>query len=100
MTINELTKIHKVLGAGLVNNDGVLTESRITYDYDAEKLSALAARVVNRTNKSLGVEKTLVILYTQNIVFLVKETEKGIFFVICQKDANIGLVKLKIDKIT
>lgn len=100
MSVEGLTKIHKVLGAGLVDKDGSLIESRITFDYDAKKLGALAARVVNRSKKSLGIEKASIILYTHNIVFFARETEKGIFFVICQKDANIGLVKIKINKLT
>ena len=99
MIIEELTKIHKVLGAGLVTNEGVVLESHITSDYNPDKLGALAARIVNRAKQSLGLAKTSVILYTLNLVFFAKETEKGIFFVMCRKDANIGLVMLKIDKI-
>ncbi|KPJ72870.1 hypothetical protein AMJ52_04880 [candidate division TA06 bacterium DG_78] len=100
MKIEDLTKIHKVLGAGLVDHDGALIESRITFDYDAEKLGAMAARVIDRCKESLGIERTSVILYTQNIVLFTRETDKGIFFVVCQKDANLGLVKVKIDKLT
>ncbi len=99
MKIEELTKIHKVFGAGLVAEDGIIIESKIAFDYDAEKLGALAAQVVNKTKKSLDIKKTSIILYTANIVFFARETNRGIFFVICQKDANIGLVKKKIDKI-
>jgi predicted regulator of Ras-like GTPase activity (Roadblock/LC7/MglB family) len=97
--VDELTKIPKVLGAGLATDDGFIIESQFTVGYDAEKSAAMAAQVVNRIKNSLNVEKSSIILYTQNNVFFVKETEGGIFFVICQRDANIGLVKVKIDKI-
>jgi len=97
---DELTKIPKVIGVGLVTNDGFIIESQFTVGYDAEKSGAMAARVVSRIKQSLNIEKASAILYTQNSVFFVKETEGGIFFVICQRDANIGLVKINIDKIT
>jgi predicted regulator of Ras-like GTPase activity (Roadblock/LC7/MglB family) len=100
MKIEDLTKIHKVLGAGLVDPEGTLIESRITFDYDAEKLGAMAARVVNRSKKSLGLDRVSVILYAKNIVLFTRETDKGIFFVVCQKDANLGLIKVKIEKLT
>lgn len=96
----ELTKIPKVIGAGLATNDGFIIESEFTVGYDAEKSGAIAARVASRIKQSLHIEKASVILYTQNSVFFVKETEGGIFFVICQRDANIGLVKIHVDKIT
>jgi predicted regulator of Ras-like GTPase activity (Roadblock/LC7/MglB family) len=60
----------------------------------------MAAQIVNRIKKSLNIEKTTSILYTSNSVFFIKNTEEGIFFVICQKDANLGLVKINIDKST
>ncbi len=97
--IEELTRIHKVLGAGLVTDDGSMLESRVGFDYDASRLGALAARLVGSTKKSLGLEKASVIVYLGRIVFFARETARGIFFVVCQKDANIGLIKIKIDKI-
>ena len=99
MRVEELTKIHKVLGAGLMAKDGSIIESRIGFDYDVEKLGMMASRVVQGIKKSLSVEKPSVILYTRENVFFTREIERGIVFVICQNDANIGLVKIKIDKI-
>lgn len=99
MKIDELTKIPKVLGAGLATDDGFVIESQFTVGYDAEKSAAMAAQIVNRVKTSLKVEKASIILYTHNNVFFVKEADDGIFFVICQKDANLGLVKIRTDKI-
>jgi predicted regulator of Ras-like GTPase activity (Roadblock/LC7/MglB family) len=99
MKVTELTRIPKVLGAGLSTDDGFIIDSQFTIGYDAEKSAAMAARVVNRIKSSLDLEKASAILYTRHNVFFVKETDEGIYFVICQKDANIGLVKIKIDKL-
>jgi predicted regulator of Ras-like GTPase activity (Roadblock/LC7/MglB family) len=99
MKVDKLTKIPKVLGAGIATNDGFIIESQFTVGYNADKSAAMAARVVDSIKKSLKVAKASAILYTQNVVFFIKETGEGIFFVICQKDANLGLVKIKIDKI-
>jgi len=99
MKLSDLTKIPKILGAGLASNDGFVIDSQFTVGYDAEKSAAMAAQVVNRIKRSLGVEKASAIIYTQNNVFFIKETEDGIFFTICQKNANLGLIKVKIDKI-
>lgn len=96
----DLTKIPKVIGAGLVTTDGFVIESQFTAGYDAEKTSAMAARVVSRIKQSLNIEKASAIFYTENNVFFVKETKAGIIFVVCQRDANIGLVKIHIDKVT
>jgi len=100
MKVAELTRMPKVLGAGLGSDDGFIIDSQFTVGYDAEKSAAMAARVVNRIKTSLNIEKASAILYTRNNVFFIKETDAGIYFVICQKDANLGLIKIKIDKLT
>jgi predicted regulator of Ras-like GTPase activity (Roadblock/LC7/MglB family) len=99
MKIAELTRIPKVLGAGISTDDGFVIDSQFTVGYDAEKSAAMAARVVNRIKSSLGLEKASAVLYTQKNVFFIRQTDEGIYFVICQKDANLGLVKIKIDKL-
>ncbi|OPX18214.1 hypothetical protein BXT86_02325 [candidate division WOR-3 bacterium 4484_100] len=98
MKLNSIVKIPKVLGAGLASDDGFIIDAQFTVGYDAEKFGATAARVVSRIKKSLELERASAILYTQKSVFFIRETEDGIFFAICQKDANIGLIKIKIDK--
>lgn len=100
MKLDAITKIPKVLGAGIATTDGFMIESQFTVGYNAEKSAAMAAQVVNTIKQSLNIEKVSVIFYTHNSVFFVKETDAGIFFVTCQKDANIGLIKIKINKIT
>lgn len=99
MKVEELIRIPKVLGAGIATEDGFIIDSEFTVGYDAEKSAAMAARVVSRIKKSLNVERASTILYTQKHVFFIKEKEDAIFFVICQKDANIGLVKIRIDRL-
>ena len=99
MKLSELTKIPRILGVGLASSDGFVIDSQFTIGYDAEKSAAMAAQVVNRIKKSLEIEKASAVIYTQNNVFFVKEIEDGIFFAICRKNANLGLIKVKIDKI-
>lgn len=98
MKIDDFTKIPKVLGAGLVSEDGFIIEGQAKFEYDTEKLGAIAARVVNRIKNSLGVEKASAIIYTQDNVLFLRDSTEGIAFVICQKDANVGLVKIRLDK--
>jgi predicted regulator of Ras-like GTPase activity (Roadblock/LC7/MglB family) len=100
MKMEEITRIPRVLGAGLATDDGFIVESQFTVGYDAEKSAAMAAQVINATVRSLTAENVSVVLYTQNSVFFIKKVEEGVFFVICQKDANLGLIKIKIDKLT
>ena len=99
MKLTELTKIPKVLGAGVVSMDGFIVESQFTVGYDAEKFGAMAARIVNQISKSLKTEASSVILYAPNIVFFAKARGDGVLFTIGTKDANLGLIKIKFDKI-
>lgn len=99
MKIGELTKIPKVLGAGLVGEDGFIIDGRSTFEYDTEKLGAIAARVVNRIKQSLNAHDASAIIYTQDNVLLLRESAEGIVFVMCQKDANVGLVRIRLSKV-
>lgn len=98
MNIDDFTKIPKVLGAGLVSEDGFIIEGQAKFEYDTEKLGAIAARVVNRIKNSLDVAKASAIIYTTDNVLFLRDSADGIAFVICQKDANVGLVKIRLDK--
>lgn len=99
MKIGELTKIPKVLGAGLVGEDGFIIDGRSTFEYDTEKLGAIAARVVNRIKQSLNAPHASAIIYTEDHVLLLRESAEGIVFVMCQRDANVGLVRLRLNKV-
>jgi len=99
MKIGEFTKLQKVLGAGLVSEDGFIIEGQAKFEYDMDKLGAIAARVANRIKNSLSVEKASAIIYTQDNVLFLRDSSEGIVFVICQKDANVGLVKIRLDKL-
>jgi predicted regulator of Ras-like GTPase activity (Roadblock/LC7/MglB family) len=98
MKVADLLKIPKVLGAGLVSEDGFIIEGQSTYEYDTEKLGAIAARVITRIKNSLGVERASAIVYTHDNVLFLRESADGIAFVICQKDANVGLVRIRLNK--
>jgi predicted regulator of Ras-like GTPase activity (Roadblock/LC7/MglB family) len=98
MKLTDITKIPKVLGAGNVTYDGFIIDSQFTVGYDAAKFGAMAARIVNQIKKSLRVEEGTAILYTTNVVFFARAKADGVFFVICNKDANLGLIKIKMDK--
>jgi len=98
MKLEEFTKIPKVLGVGLVGEDGFIIEGQSTYEYDTERLGAIAARVVNRIKSSLNVKEASAVIYTKDNVLFLKEIAAGILFVICHKDANVGLVKIRLNK--
>ena len=99
MKVSEFTKMQKVLGAGLVSEDGFIIEGQAKFEYDMEKLGAISARVANRIKTSMNLEKAAAIIYTQDNVLFLKDSTEGIVFVICQKDANVGLVKIRLSKI-
>ena len=99
MKVGEFTKMQKVLGAGLVSEDGFIIEGQAKFEYDMEKLGAIAARVANRIKTSMNLEKAAAIIYTQDNVLFLKDSSEGIVFVICQKDANVGLVKIRLNRI-
>lgn len=98
MKLTDITKIPKVLGAGTVSYDGFIIDSQFTAGYDAAKFGAMAARIVGQVKKSLKVDEGSVILYTSNIVFFARARPEHVFFTICAKDANLGLIKIKMDK--
>jgi predicted regulator of Ras-like GTPase activity (Roadblock/LC7/MglB family) len=97
--LEEITRIPRVLGAGLATDDGFIVESQFTVGYDAEKSAAMAAQIINVTMRSLTAQNASVVLYTHTSVFFIKKVEEGVFFVICQRDANLGLIKIKVDRI-
>ncbi len=99
MKLADIAKIPKVFGAGTVTYDGFIIDSQFTVGYDATKFGAMAARIVNQIKKSLRVEEGSVIIYTSDIVFFAKAKPESVFFVICSKEANLGLIKIKMDKV-
>ncbi len=98
MDLSQLTKIPRVLGAGLATYDGFIIDSQFVHGHDAEKFGAMSAKIVNQIRKSFEKENASVILYTENIVFLGKAKKEGILFVIGDKEANLGLIKIKFEK--
>jgi predicted regulator of Ras-like GTPase activity (Roadblock/LC7/MglB family) len=99
MNLSVFTKIPRVLGVGMATYDGFIVDSQFTHGYDAEKFGAMAARIINQVKKTITLNGGSVILYTQNVVFLAKPKQEGILFVIGDKDANLGLIKIKFDKL-
>ncbi len=98
MNLAELTRIPRVLGAGFATFDGFIIDSQFVHGYDAEKYGAMSAKIVNQIRKSLAGENTSVILYTDSIIFVAKAKSDGILFVISDKEANLGLIKIKFEK--
>jgi len=99
MDLNELSKIPKFWGAGIVSEDGFIIDSQFTVGYDPEKFGAMAARIISTVKKSLNTKRGSIILYTSKSIFFAKNVENGIFFALCQKDANIGLIKVKLERL-
>ncbi len=98
MNLTELTRIPRVLGAGLATYDGFIIDSQFVHGYNAEKYGAMSARIVNQIKKSFGKENASVILYTDSVIFIAKAKTEGILFVIGDKEANLGLIKIKFEK--
>ena len=98
MELSQLTKIPRVLGAGMATFDGFIIDSQFVHGYDAEKFGAMSAKIVNQIKKNFGKENASIILYTDNIIFLAKAENEGVLFTIADKDANLGLIKIKFEK--
>ncbi len=98
MMLSVLTRIPRVFGAGIATFDGFIIDSQFIHGYDAERFGAMAAKIMTQVKKNLGPESGSVILYTQDILFLAKAKPEGIIFVVCDKDANLGLIKIKFEK--
>jgi len=98
MELSQLTKIPRVLGAGMATFDGFIIDSQFVHGYDAEKFGAMSAKIVNQIKKNFGKENASIILYTDNIIFLAKAKNEGVLFTIADKDANLGLIKIKFEK--
>ncbi len=98
MDLSQLTKIPRVFGAGLATFDGFIVDSQFSHGYDSEKFGAMAAKILNQVQKNLGPESGSIILYTENIVFLARAKSEGVLFVIADKEANLGLIKIKFEK--
>ncbi len=98
MDLSQITKIPKVMGAGLATYDGFIIDSQIAHGYDAEKFGAMSAKIVNQIKRNFGKEHASIILYTDNVIFLAKSKEEGVLFVIADKEANLGLIKIKFEK--
>lgn len=98
MNLSELTKIPRVIGAGIATNDGFIVDSQFSHGYDAERFGAMAAKIINQVKRNLGPECGSVILYTENIVFLARAKDEGVLFVAGDKEANLGLIKIKFER--
>lgn len=99
MKLADIAKIPKVIGTGTVTYDGFIIDHQFLVGYDAAKFGAMTARIVNQIKKSLRVEQGALIIYTTDIVFIARAMTDSIFFVIAGKDANLGLIKVKMDKL-
>ncbi|MGQ9701429.1 MAG: roadblock/LC7 domain-containing protein [bacterium] len=99
MNLFDLTKIPHVLGAGVASYDGFIVDSQLVHGYDAEKFGAMSAKIVNQLKANFGKENASIILYTENLIFLAKPKPEGILFVIGDKEANLGLIKIKFKKL-
>ncbi len=99
MELSQLTKIPRVLGAGLATYDGFIIDSQFAHGFDPEKFGAMSAKIINQIKKNFGQKNAFAILYTENIIFLARAKNEGILFLIAEKDANLGLIKIKFEKL-
>ncbi len=98
MDLSQIIKIPRVLGVGLATYDGFIIDSQLVHGFDAEKFGAMSAKIVNQIKRNFGKENPSIILYTDKIIFLAKAKNEGVFFVVADKEANLGLIKIKFEK--
>lgn len=98
-TLNDLTQMPKVLGAGLATYDGFVIESQFMVGYSPEKFGAMAARIMNEIRRALRLQDALAVLYTQKSVMLIRARPDNVAFVVGTKEVNLGLLKIRFESL-
>ncbi|MEO0225544.1 MAG: roadblock/LC7 domain-containing protein [candidate division WOR-3 bacterium] len=94
-----LSKLPGVIGVGLVSEDGFIIDSQFSYGYDAERFGAMAAKIQQELKRLFADEEMKLLLYTHKITFLSKKTEDSVAFIVAERNTNVGLLRVNLDKI-
>ncbi|MEI6043817.1 MAG: roadblock/LC7 domain-containing protein [Chloroflexota bacterium] len=99
---DELVKIDGVIGGLLVSKDGLVVQSLMIEEEDADVLGAMAANTfdnIARTTERLGIGRLNdSIIGAKEGTLLVREAGELVLVVICQQPVNIGEVRLAMSR--
>lgn len=99
-TLEELNKTPGIVGAFVVDSDGIIIASDVPSDADAETCAALVAALKSSADKSLnrlgsGGLSTAFFEMEMQKVFL-HATDVGSLVALAEPDANLGLVRMEL----
>ena len=97
--LQSLSKIPGVIGIGLASDDGFIVESQFVYGYNAERFGAMAAKIQQEIKKIFTDEEVKILLYTNQLTFLSKKALEGVAFIVAERNTNVGLLRVSLDKI-
>lgn len=99
---DELVKIDGVIGGLLVSRDGLVVQSLMIEEEDADALAAMAANTfdnIARTTERLGIGLLNdSIIGAKNGTLLVREAGDLVLVVICEEGVRIGEVRLAMSR--
>lgn len=99
---DDLVKINGVIGGLLVGKDGLVVQSLMVEDEDAEVLGAMAASMfdtVAKTTERLGIGRLNdAIVGARDGSLQMREAGELVLVVICQNPVNLGEVRLAMSR--
>ncbi len=99
---DELVKIDGVVGGLLVSKDGLVVQSLMIDEEDADVLGAMAANTfdnIARTTERLGIGRLDdSIIGAKEGTLLVREAGELVLVVICEKGVRVGEVRLAMSR--
>jgi predicted regulator of Ras-like GTPase activity (Roadblock/LC7/MglB family) len=100
--LRELNKIPGVKGSAIISNEGLMVLSLLPSETDADAVAGMCAsnfRNSTTVAKVLNAGKTKkVIIETDNSFIIFASIGNGFLAVLAEKDVNLGLLKIRIDK--
>ena len=100
--LRELNKIPGVKGSAIISNEGLMVVSLLPSDTDPDAVAGMCAsnfRNSTTVAKVLNAGKTRkVIIETDKDFIIFASIGNGFIAVIADKSANLGLIKIKIDR--
>jgi len=100
--LRELNKIPGVKGSAIISNEGLMVISLLPTDVDPDAVAGMCAsnfRNSTTVAKVLNAGKTRKVIIETDTNFIIFATiGNGFLALISDKDANLGLIKIKIDR--
>ncbi len=100
--LRKLNKIEGVRGSAIVSNEGLMVISLLPSDIDSDAVAGMCAsnfRNSTTVAKMLNTGKTRrVIIETESSFIIFANIGNGFLAVISEKETNLGLLRIRIDK--